>query len=121
MLTDYSVHTINKPKEVFSLKPSEFSSLHKAVRAPVLDRTAFNAEQKILHFYSPNAEVCLRSFMNHSDNPNSDGERALWDIAQGEEITEDFNTLTSGKPLHPLTKAHYGFIGSYQSYGKETH
>ena len=52
-------------------------------------------------FQHPN-EVWLVSFMNHSDTPNSNGETALRDIAEGEEVTEDYRVLPNAKDIYPF-------------------
>lgn len=67
----------------------------------------FAADSNVFEFYSPNAEACLQSFMNHSDAPNSDGLTALRDIGEGEEITEDFRAVLEGLTPHPLVARHH--------------
>lgn len=87
------------------MTPEEFTLIHPAIRKLILDRTAFPASTSHLSFYSPNTDAQLRSFMNHSSTPNSNGTHALHPIAAGEEITEDYASFYS--LLHPLSQEHY--------------
>ena len=109
VITDYSIHTINN---IGFLKVAEedMKLIHPSVLRLILDRSMFQEGQKNFYFYSPNMEVCLTSFMNHSDRANSDGRVALRDIDEGEEITEDYTTLFQGKNPHNLVKAHYSWL-----------
>lgn len=66
----------------------------------ILDRFFYEATDTLFTFYSPNSDQFLQAFMNHSDKPNSDGHEAIRDIKAGEEVTEDFTTLT--RLPHPL-------------------
>lgn len=109
ILTDYSVHNINKIR-VFVLKSTDFAFLHPGVRDLILGRTIFRKSQEKFHFYSPNYEQTLQSFMNHSEEANSDGRVALRDIRKGEEITEDYRGLTNGEAIHPLSKKFHKWI-----------
>lgn len=102
-LTDHSVHNIREMC-LYTLDEPNFLLLAPEIRALILDRTIFVAG-KPFTFLSPNAEQTLRSFMNHSKEPNSNGEYATRDIAKGEEITEDYNTLVDD--MHPLSKQHH--------------
>lgn len=88
-ITDYSVHNIRDIK-IFTLKEEEFEKIHTEIRELILDRAVFGSP---MVFYSPNYEQTLQSFMNHSEDNNSDGEIAIRDIKQGEEITENYHNL----------------------------
>lgn len=90
LLTDHTVETMDTA-HTFMMTLTEFNQVHPAIRSLILDRTLFG---DTLRFHSPNKDAVLRSFMNHSDTPNSDGIRATRDIEAGEEVTEDFRTLT---------------------------
>lgn len=92
----------------YELTPSEFDELLPEVQAMVLDRMLFDEQDATLRFLSPNRDAILRSFMNHSDTPNSDGEYATAYIQKGEEITEDFRTLFNEPHLY--TYNHHRFI-----------
>jgi hypothetical protein len=104
-VTDYSVHNLSP--RILTLAPKEMETLPVEIRTLILDRTAFKANEP-LQFYSPNCEQTLRSFMNHSDTPNTDGEYTLRSIDTGEELTEDYRTLADS--MHPLSLAHYSWL-----------
>lgn len=106
LVTDYSIHTINNVG-FLKISEEEFQLLDPEIRDLILDHTLFQEGQQNLYFYSPNMEVCLTSFMNHSDDPNCDGQIAIRDIMKGEEITEDYNTLFHGKNPHHLIQKHH--------------
>lgn len=104
LITDYCVW--DKKPPVFEVSREDFLKILPEVRGLILDRMIFREGHPIV-FPSPNNDQHLRSFMNHSDNPNSDGERALVDIQKGEEITEDFSSFYA---LHELSKTHYSWL-----------
>ena len=57
-------------------------------------------------FQSPNDDVWLLSFMNHSSIPNYsvDTDSALRDIMVGEELFEDYRTMRRYKEIYPWIK-----------------
>lgn len=87
----------------YTLSTEQFSKLHPAIQSLILDRTIF--ETDLIEFISPNNDAILRSFMNHSDTPNTDGVYALRDIKAGEELTEDFFALVPD--MHPRSRLHF--------------
>lgn len=91
-----------------SLTEDEFDRLLPEVQHEILEHTVF-IENEPLVFISPNSACNFRSYMNHADEPNTDGHVALRDITKGEELTEDFRTMG---PVHPITKRHMQFIWS---------
>ena len=91
------------------LTPEEMDALIPAIRKLILDRTYFKESSEVLEFYSPNLTASLQSWMNHSYTPNTTGTHALRDIAEGEELTEDYRTLIPGHP-HPISKKHMKFL-----------
>lgn len=105
---------------LLTLTPGELDMLHPSVRALILDRTVFNDWQSTFKVCSPNDEARLRSFMNHSDTPNCDGAVALYDIAEGEEITEDYRMCTIEGQFHPVSEQHYTFINERHSDNQPT-
>jgi hypothetical protein len=94
-----------------SINADEFKGVLPEIRKLILDRTLFDKDNFQLEFYSPNSDAILQSFMNHSENPNTDGKKTLRDIKKGEELTENFRTLiTNG--FHHLSRGHMKhFIG----------
>lgn len=77
----------------FELSEEEFNGLDPDVRTLILERTHFD-QTKPLIFMSPNCTQVLGAFINHSSEPNTDGEVALRDIHKGEEITKDYKLMT---------------------------
>jgi len=100
-------NTVNRPTDfhMFVLSQGEFLLLNPEIQTLILDRTLFEEGRK-MKFISPNDDAVLRSFMNHSDTPNTDGEFALRDIQQGEELTESFRIENP----HRLTVEHMSFL-----------
>lgn len=103
-ITDHTNETLDDI-ETYELTTEEFQQIHPAIQSLILDRTLF---EDIIRFTSPNTDAVLRSFMNHSDTPNSDGVIALRDIKQGEEVTENFKSMVHSP--HELTKKHMHFL-----------
>lgn len=105
----FAIRDIKEGEELF--KYSELylevdtEKLEPSVRKIVLDRNVFYNKIKnvIKH---PNAEVDYVVFMNHSDNPNSDGVFALRDILSGEEIMETYRH----EQMSDISRKHYNFI-----------
>lgn len=91
---------------ICTLYEDEFAQLPKGITNEILDKTIF-IEGELLSFIDPNSVCNYRSYMNHSDTPNTDGITAIRDIKEGEEITEDYRAM--GKP-HRLTRTHMPFI-----------
>lgn len=50
-------------------------------------------------FGHPNNDAQYQAFMNHSTTPNSTGRVALCDIAEGEEITENYAHIGAPVPV----------------------
>ena len=73
--------------------------LHPAIWELITDR---NPNPFYIGFNSPNADQCLMSFMNHSDNPNFGLSSTLIDINEGEELLEDYRNCGSclNKVIH---------------------
>lgn len=107
-ITDHSIQNISGTKRLLRIPVVDFDKILPEIRALVLDRMLFLDGLRIFTFYSPNLDAALQSFMNHSTIPNSNGVVALRDILKGEEITEDFKSISG--PLHALTKAHHTFL-----------
>ncbi len=82
----------------------DINKLIPEVKEIVLQRTTFEVG-KPLTIISPNREQYLQAYMNHSNSANSDGIKALRDIKKGEEVTEDYRTLSVD--MHPISKNFY--------------
>ena len=103
-ITNHSID-FNFFKE-YHLTEKYFTKIKKPIRNLILDRMMFSKQnEKMFWFYSPNSESCLRSFMNHSENPNSNGIYTLRDIKRGEEVTENFVTMCHYRH-HKFTEKH---------------
>lgn len=90
-----------KHDNLIELDEASFLEIEEPIRNMILDRTIFY-EGIEMYFRHPNSLAKLQCFMNHSDNPNTDGEKTLIDIKTGEELTEDF--LASKLLIHKLTR-----------------
>ena len=57
-------------------------------------------------FISPNDMSWLCTYINHSNNPNYDvaTDRAIVDIKEGEEITEDYRLMNNAEEVYPFLK-----------------
>jgi SET domain-containing protein len=86
--------------ETVTLSEVEFKALPIEIQTEIQHRTIFEEGQP-LTFLDPNCVTNYRSYMNHSNEPNTDGIHTLRDIKAGEEITEDY---TSMGVWHSLTK-----------------
>lgn len=87
-LTDYYGQDI----PVYGVIPEEFEFISSEVQTLIKQRTIFR-KCDVVKFNSPNSLQILEAFMNHSDNPNSDGKFTLRDIKKGEEITKDYSVF----------------------------
>lgn len=87
----------------YCLTEEEFDKLLPEVRNEILDKICFEDD---LCFNTAYAN--FQAYMNHSDNPNSDGVYALQDIKKDEEITENYRHLN--KTIHPLSAKHFKFL-----------
>ena len=107
LLSEYTFETLNMEKEMFELDAEHFDLLLPTVKALILDRILLEHDQNMV-FLLPNHEAYLKTFMNHSDNPNSDGYNSITDIKAGEEVTFDYKSKQSN--FHQLTKDHMPFL-----------
>lgn len=78
--------------EVVTLTETELAALPKQIAGEILARTIF-IEGEPLSFLDPNSTTNYRSYMNHSATPNTDGVHTNRDIAEGEELTEDYKSM----------------------------
>jgi len=95
---------LNFATRTFYMLPyGEFCNLYPEVRELILDQfpSIINGGM----FCSPN-EVWLLCFMNHSENPNYDipSDTAIRDISAGEEITEDYRSMSNIEIVYPWIK-----------------
>ena len=93
----------------FEITDEEFERILPEIQKEILERTVF-IDGEPLAFESPNNICDFRSFMNHSDTPNTDGLYALRYIERGEELTEDFTSMAHIP--HWRTKEHMAFLWS---------
>lgn len=84
-----------------------FGSLNKLfpeVKELVLARWASIVNGSV--FQSPNDDAKLLMFVNHSYQPNYDvvSDTALYDIVEGEEITEDYCAMENAEKVYSFLK-----------------
>lgn len=87
--TDYNTYDQGE-WELHMLKEEEMLLVRPEVLKLILDKTIYPSTEMNFMFYNPNREASLQSFMNHSDDANTDGVRTLRDIKAGEELTENY-------------------------------
>lgn len=115
LITDYTYKNVRGhgefagPREqvFYETDEREFMRILPEIRDLILDRILW-ADWHPMKFISPNHDQFLQSFMNHSDDPNTDNCIALMNIKKGEELTEDFRNLYDVP--HHLTKQHHAFL-----------
>lgn len=107
LLSEYTFETLNMEKEMFELDEEHFNMLLPAVKSLILDRILLEKDQNMV-FLLPNHEAYLKTFMNHSDTPNSTGYVAIKDIKAGEEVTFDYKSTQPN--FHQITKDHMPFL-----------
>lgn len=112
-LSDYTLKDFKHRTKytLYCMTPDEFKQILPEVRALILDRMIFHSRYNAnyFEFISPNNNAVLQSFMNHSTDPNSDGEYATRDIKAGEEVTENFRSVT-GHLMHDISEKHFTFL-----------
>ena len=83
---------------------SKFDRVYPEIKQLILDRwpSVINGSS----FLSPNNELRLVSFVNHSSEPNYDPAEdvALRDIQCGEEVTEDYRIMPNYSLVFPWIK-----------------
>lgn len=99
----FAIRDIQKGQELFSFseKYIPLEGLDDETLKLVLDRNVIYNDTKYVEH--PNFDINYTCFMNHSNNPNSDGVVAVVDIEQGEEITEDYRH----KDMSDMSKEHF--------------
>jgi len=85
-----------------TLTEEEFLLLPKEIQTEILHRTIF-IDGEPLTFLDPNCVTDYRSYMNHSDAPNTDGISTTREVKAGEELTENYHTMGD---WHTLTRKH---------------
>jgi len=106
VLTDYNIWKREADRYVYRFNIEDLLKLKPEVKDLILDHNSFKAGTFIFPFFSPNQEVNFQSFMNHSENPNTDGFVALRDIMKGEELTENYSKQYP-EGLHIISKRHF--------------
>ena len=105
--TDYDVwgnYSDMANRGLITMTEEEFNKILPEIRTLILDKTVMT---DTITFVSPNVVQDLRSWMNHSDNPNVKDFTTIKDVKRGEELTEDFRWFGN---LHPLSAEHYSFL-----------
>lgn len=94
---------IDATPELFDLPYSKFKHLRKPLREEILGKFPLIIGEKS-NFLYPNA--LMSAYLNHSDNPNYCGktDKALRQIKEGDEITEDYRTIKDYKKIYKWLK-----------------
>src|SRR3990167_9884211 len=101
LYTDYNLYNSSKPILPIVMNEDDFNKILPGIRNLILDKTVFIDS---IMFFSPNYVQDIRSWMNHSDDPNTEGFIVTRDIKKGEELTENYRFFGD---WHNLTKKHY--------------
>lgn len=109
----FAIRNIPKGTEMFkhhsifmAVNEDDWHLIEPEIRKIILSRHCFHASSVNLSFTHPNADVSYQNFMNHSPDPNSDGQKALRDIEVEEEITENYRSFYTASYPHLLTSEH---------------
>lgn len=96
-----------KPKKFarwYDIPYSNFNELAPEIRELILQRWASVVNGS--HFLSPNDDAIMLVYMNHLDDPNYDvaTDCAIKDIAEGEEVTEDYRRMINWEKVFTFLK-----------------
>ena len=97
-----------KNDTLYRIPTEVFKNLLPAIQSIVL-KSHLQTNSEYIWFKHPNRLAMMQCFMNHSEQPNSDGHIALVDIKCGEEVTEDYNRLTGGRLLE-MQRTYFQFL-----------
>lgn len=88
----------------YDLTYSQLDKLRPEIREIILQR--WPAIINGSHFQSPNDDVWLCSFINHSDSPNylQSSDSALRDIPAKTEITESYRVMLNAEKIYDFLK-----------------
>ena len=111
-ITDYNPYHLEGDLKSFEIGEEEFDLILPEIQSIIKDRVLWPRGVKKYSFFSPNYEVNLQGFMNHSLVPNTDGSVALRDINLGEELTENYFTAYPGG-LSGMNEIHFSQKGVY--------
>lgn len=105
VITDYNPYHMKGDLKAFEIGQAEFDLILPEIQEIIKDKVLWPRGVKKYMFFSPNHEVNLQGFMNHSEEPNTNGSIALKDIEAGEELTENYfkaypNGLSSMNEMH---------------------
>ena len=89
---------------LLKMSEEDFMDILPEIRKLILDKTIM---QNAVMFVSPNSVQDIRSWMNHSNDPNVVDFTTTKEIKKGEELLEDFRWF---EPFHHLTAEHYDFV-----------
>lgn len=92
--------------ETITMSEHEFATLPYEIQQEILSRVIF-IKGEPLTFLDPNCVTDYRSYMNHSNTPNTDGIYTLTDIKKGEELTESYTQMGD---WHDLTMKHMASV-----------
>ena len=88
----------------YTLTHSALNELRPEIKEIILERWASVINGS--YFQSPNDEVWLPSFINHSNIPNyeQNTDSAMRDIKEGEEVVENYRVMDNAEEIYPFLK-----------------
>lgn len=94
----------NQFRKWYNVPYEKLDELRPEIKAIILDRWPSIINKSM--FQSPNDDVWLASFINHSDHFNYDqpSDLALRDITAGEEITENYRPMKGAEQIYSFLK-----------------
>jgi SET domain-containing protein len=92
---------------IFSM--DTFKKLNENVQNTIKHGWGLNIIYNDLIFKNPNCTNMAR-FLNHSFDANSDGKKAVRDIKEGEEVTENYIKVMNVKKIPKELQEHYRFL-----------
>ena len=95
---------MRQPSRWYSVSYGNIGKLFPEIKEMVLSRYASIINGSL--FQSPNDDVWLVLFLNHSDDSNYDHntDLAKRNIAKGEEITQDYRLMTRAREIYTWLK-----------------
>lgn len=114
-ITDFNIFHHKIERVPFHMSEEELLKIHPDIQELIFSKTIWPMNVREYTFYSPNHEVSLQGFLNHSTDPNTDGHVALREIKKGEELTENYLTVYPAG-LHETSLKRFNQARSYSNH-----
>ena len=103
----YCMPLVAMSRKWYSVPFIEFDKLLCEVRELIFERWPCVINGSM--FLSPNDDVWIRLFMNHSEDPNYNPliDCAIKDIAKGEEVTENYRMMPGAEEIYKFLTEKY--------------